>query len=204
MIFLFKNGWFLGSSSSFSRVVLGCPGKLVNVFFITLQVGYSLGLQPMDPNFQRDIQVGLKVGLKKKDIDFFFQISDPGYPDPAKPSWLPRRRSFETPYVWFRPCCSNNGHVPGWRGFNLKANSEKISTWTFASLRGWFFLIFNLPEIAEEHGDLVSWEPTHYIVSCFEKRHVELWHSDDPFWGLASWQVLVLMQEIRRKPTWDV
>ena len=31
-----------------------------------------------------------------------------------------------------------------------------------------FFSFSKFPEIAEEHGDLVSWEPPH--LSCFEKN----------------------------------
>ena len=94
---------------------------------------------------------------------FFFRLLIPAIQIPRNPAGCHREGRL-TPYVWFRPHCSKNGNVPGWRGVNLKANSEKIWTWTFASLKveGSKF-----PEIAKEHGDLMSWKCT---VSCFETK----------------------------------
>ena len=104
---------------------------------------------------------GSKLGFKK-DM-FFFQISDPGYPDPMEPSWLPR-------IAWKE---HKKEHVVPKMEINLRASSQ--NTWTLNNLQVWrwrgcLFSFFKFPEIPKENGDLVSWEPPHYNKLFWNKN----------------------------------
>ena len=171
---------------------------------------YNPLILTIDPNFQRDIQIGLKVGLKKRHR-CFFRFLIPAIQIPWNPAGCPGLQV--VPKMEMFPV---EGELIS--GQALK----KSGLWTICKFEGGgvdFCHLLKFPDIPKENGDLVSREPPHYS-KLFWKKHVELWHSskipstapetpgleDGPFLfgARASWQVILLMEEIRRKPTWDV